>query len=67
MKFGCGWRKISHKSKCRKDSESTFNLQDLSFNAHSYVYAISIIYTSIRLSDYIRNSSCKARCLSTLF
>jgi hypothetical protein len=19
MKFGCGWRKISHKSKCRKN------------------------------------------------
>ena len=67
MKFGCKWRKIGRKGKCRKDSESTFNLQDLSFNAHSYVYAISIIYTSIRLSDYIRNSSCKARCLSTLF
>ena len=24
MKFGCDWRKISHKSKCKKDSESTF-------------------------------------------
>ena len=24
MKFGYGWRKISHKSECRKDSESTF-------------------------------------------
>ena len=24
MKFGCDWRKISHKSRCRKDSESTF-------------------------------------------
>ena len=23
MKLGCDWRKISHKSKCRKDSEST--------------------------------------------
>ena len=23
MKFGCDWRKISHKSKCKKDSEST--------------------------------------------
>ena len=23
LKFGCGWRKISHKSRCRKDSEST--------------------------------------------
>ena len=22
MKFGCDWRKISHKSKCKKDSES---------------------------------------------
>ena len=24
IKFGCIWRKISHKSKCNKDSESTF-------------------------------------------
>ena len=24
MKFGCNWQKIGHKSKCRKDSESTF-------------------------------------------
>ena len=24
MKFGCDWRKISHKSRCRKDSERTF-------------------------------------------
>ena len=24
MKFGCDWRKISHKSKCKKDSESTY-------------------------------------------
>ena len=23
MKFGCDWRKISHKSKCKKDFEST--------------------------------------------
>ena len=23
MKFGCSWQKIGHKSKCRKDSEST--------------------------------------------
>ena len=23
MKFGCNWQKIGHKSKCRKDSEST--------------------------------------------
>ena len=31
MKFGCGWRKISHKSKCKKDSESTFlKKEDLS-------------------------------------
>ena len=22
MKSGCGWRKISHKSKCKKDSEN---------------------------------------------
>ena len=27
MKFGCDWRKISHKSKCKKDSERTFLLQ----------------------------------------
>ena len=25
MKFGCDWRKIGHKSKCRKDSERTLN------------------------------------------
>ena len=25
MKFGYDWRKISHKSKCKKDSESTLN------------------------------------------
>ena len=25
MKFGCDWRKISHKSKCKNDSESTLN------------------------------------------
>ena len=24
MKSGCGWRKISHKSKCKKNSESTY-------------------------------------------
>ena len=24
MKFGCNWRKIGHKGKCRKGSESTF-------------------------------------------
>ena len=24
MKFGCNWQKIGHKSKRRKDSESTF-------------------------------------------
>ena len=24
MKFGCNWQKIGHKSKCRKDPESTF-------------------------------------------
>ena len=24
MKFVCSWQKIGHKSKCRKDSESTF-------------------------------------------
>ena len=24
MKFGCNWRKIGRKGKCRKDSESTF-------------------------------------------
>ena len=24
MKFECDWRKIGHKSKCRKDSERTF-------------------------------------------
>ena len=24
LKFGCDWRKISRKGKCRKDSESTF-------------------------------------------
>ena len=24
LKFGCDWRKIGRKSKCRKDSESTF-------------------------------------------
>ena len=23
MKFGCGWRKISHKGRCMKDSERT--------------------------------------------
>ena len=23
IKFGCGWRKIDRKSRCRKDSEST--------------------------------------------
>ena len=23
IKFGCIWRKISHKSKCNKDAEST--------------------------------------------
>ncbi len=23
MKFGCDWRKIGHKSRCRKDSERT--------------------------------------------
>ena len=23
MKFGCDWHKISHKIKCKKDSEST--------------------------------------------
>ena len=27
MKFGCGWRKISHKSTCKKDSESTYYIQ----------------------------------------
>ena len=27
MKFGCDWRKISRKGKCRKDSESTFLLK----------------------------------------
>nr|DAZ10251.1 MAG TPA: hypothetical protein [Caudoviricetes sp.] len=31
MKFGCGWRKISHESKRKKDSESTFlKKEDLS-------------------------------------
>ena len=24
LKFGCDWRKISRKGKCRKDFESTF-------------------------------------------
>ena len=24
MKFGCDWRKIGHKGRCRKDSERTF-------------------------------------------
>ena len=27
MKLGCNWQKIGHKSKCRKDSESTFYKQ----------------------------------------
>ena len=27
MKFGCNWRKISRKGKCRKDSESTLNME----------------------------------------
>ena len=27
MKSGCGWRKISHKSTCKKDSESTYYIQ----------------------------------------
>ena len=26
MKFGCYWRKSSHESKCKKDSESTYLL-----------------------------------------
>ena len=26
MKFGCDWRKISHKSKCKKDSESYISI-----------------------------------------
>ena len=26
LKFECDWRKIGHKSKCRKDSERTFLL-----------------------------------------
>ena len=31
MKFGCGWRKISHEIKRKKDSESTFlKKEDLS-------------------------------------
>ena len=25
LKFECDWRKIGHKSKCRKDSERTLN------------------------------------------
>ena len=31
MKFGCDWRKISHKSRCRKDSERTFICQFLEY------------------------------------
>ena len=27
MKSGCVWRKISHKSTCKKDSESTYYIQ----------------------------------------
>ena len=33
MKFVCDWQKIGHKSKCRKDSESTF------FSPHIPIYA----------------------------
>jgi hypothetical protein len=33
MKFGCDWRKISHKIKCKKDSESTFVIIIVTFSA----------------------------------
>ena len=27
LKFGCDWRKIGHKSRCRKDSERTLKIK----------------------------------------
>ena len=38
LKFGCDWRKIGRKSKCMKDSESTYTiLTALLFSANMIV------------------------------
>ena len=58
IKFGCDWRKIGRKGKCMKDSESTFLCSPGIFLC---------LIPFIRPSGRIRNFSCKAHCLSTLF
>ena len=52
MKFGCGWREISHKSKCRKDSESTFNIF-LNNYILSYPVANARIKSGFRFCHFI--------------
>ena len=44
MKFGCGWRKISHKSKCKKDSESTSNTNGgIVVRKHIFLFLLFIL------------------------
>ena len=39
MKFVCDWQKIGHKSKCRKDSESTY-IYDITRNSPGVIPVI---------------------------
>ena len=41
MKFGCDWRKIGHKSKCRKDSERTSKITSLFCISKLYSYSFA--------------------------
>ena len=50
MKFGCDWRKISHKSKCKKDSERTFLLQYAKNRIHPCLRRILELLKNGRLS-----------------
>ena len=47
MKFGCNWQKIGHKSKCRKDSESTYFISSASHAAEKLHFFLNCILNSL--------------------
>ena len=54
MKFGCDWRKISRKGKCRKDSESTLvyhfvHISSISIHVHAQHNSVEYPYTIAEL------------------
>ena len=54
MKFGCDWRKLSHKSKCKKDSESTQIYEEGNYDKFSYLFFyLSGTPTAFRIPVYL--------------